>query len=91
MFIEKYFHIKDSLFLKVGQNTLSIYIIHVIILYGGLIGFGLKDWFSERLTPLQAILGAMTFITTFVIFIKYIEVIEGGIDKIKAKIFRRSN
>ena len=91
MFIEKYFHIKDSLFLKVGQNTLSIYIIHVIILYGGLIGFGLKDWFSERLTPLQAILGAITFITTFVIFIKYIEVIEGGIDKIKAKIFRRSN
>lgn len=48
MFIEKYFNIKESLFLKVGQNTLSIYIIHVIILYGGVIGFGLKDFIADK-------------------------------------------
>jgi len=86
MFIEKYFKIKDSLFIKVGQNTLSIYIVHVVVLYGGIIGFGLKNWFSEALSPLQAILGAALFITTFVIFIKYIEVIRESIASVKSKI-----
>ena len=91
MFIEKYFHIKESLFLKVGQNTLSIYIIHVMLLYGGLIGFGLKDFFAEKLSPLEAIFGAILFISTFVIYIKYIEVIEGAIANLKSKIIKSAN
>jgi len=85
MFIEKYFHIKESLFLKVGQNTLSIYILHVMVLYGGLIGFGLKDLFAAKLNPLQAITGAILFITTFVIYIKYIEIVEGKWHYLKTK------
>ncbi len=88
MFIEKYFHIKDSLFLKVGQNTLSIYILHVMVLYGGLIGFGLKDFFAEKLTPLEAIFGAILFISTFVTYIKYIDQIENGMSRIKIKIIQ---
>lgn len=91
MFIEKYFHIKESLFLKVGQNTLSIYILHVIILYGGLLGFGLKDYLAEKLTPLEAIFGAISFITFFVIYIKYIEVIEGGMANLKSKILGKKS
>lgn len=86
MFIEKYFHIKDSLFIKVGQNTLSIYIVHVVILYGGIIGIGLKDWFAQQLSPIQAILGATMFITTFIIFIKYIEAIRAFNSGVKNKI-----
>lgn len=86
MFIEKYFQIKDSLFLKVGQNTLSIYIVHVILLYGGIIGFGLKDWFAEELSPFQAILGALLFISTFVLFIKYIEQIRAFNKNVKERI-----
>ena len=89
MFIEKYFHIKESLFLKVGQNTLSIYILHVIILYGGLFGFGLKDFIAEKLSPLEAIFGAITFISTFVLYIKYIDVIEGRIATLKSKLFNK--
>jgi surface polysaccharide O-acyltransferase-like enzyme len=87
MFIEKYFHIKDSLFIKVGQNTLSIYIVHVAILYGGIFGIGLKDLYAKSLTPFQAILGAIIFIASFVIFVKYIERIRLFIENIKLKIF----
>jgi uncharacterized membrane protein len=76
MFIEKYFHIKESLFLKVGQNTLQIYVLHVIVLYGGVVGFGIKTFYADSLSPLQAISGAICFITTFVIMIKYWEPIE---------------
>ena len=42
MLIDKYADIKAKLFLKIGQNTLPIYVVHVIILYGGIFGFGLK-------------------------------------------------
>ncbi len=86
MFIEKYFNIKESLFLKVGQNTLSIYIIHVIILYGGVIGFGLKDFIADSLSPLQAIFGAILFISSFLIFIKYLDPINNTIYNIKQKL-----
>jgi len=73
MFIEKYLNVKDSLFLKVGQNTLQIYIVHVIVLYSGIFGIGLNHILKESLTPLQAIFSALSFITVFVIFTKYLE------------------
>ena len=56
-----------------------------MVLYGGLIGFGLKDFFAEKLTPLEAIFGAILFISTFVTYIKYIDQIENGMSRIKFK------
>jgi uncharacterized membrane protein len=82
MFIDKLLgkRIKDtSLFLKVGQNTLTIYIIHMIVLYGSILGFGLNKYCHKNLNPLQVTVGAILFITTFVIFIKYL-------DQIKSKL-----
>lgn len=46
----------------IGQNTLSIYVIHSIILYGGLTGMGLQTYFSQSLNPYVAIVGAVLFI-----------------------------
>ncbi|MCE2742260.1 MAG: DUF1624 domain-containing protein [Fluviicola sp.] len=86
MFIEKYFHIKESLFLKVGQNTLPIYVIHCVVLYGGIFGVGLKNLYADQLTPYQAIPGAIVFIATFVLMIKYWELITGAWDNLKMKI-----
>lgn len=82
MLIDKLFNVKAELFLKIGQNTLSIYIIHVIILYGGVFGYGLKTDFARSLNGWQVILGAIAFIGLFVVFIKYLEFFEG----LKAKI-----
>lgn len=81
MFIDKFFgdRIKgNSLFLKVGQNTLTIYILHMVILYGSIFGFGLNTLISKShgkytLTPWQVALGAALFIAIFVILIKYLD------------------
>ena len=51
----------NSTLLKIGQSTLSIYIIHFMILYGSFTGLGLYQYFHHSLTPTVAILGAIIF------------------------------
>ena len=51
----------NSTLLKIGQSTLSIYIIHFMILYGSFTGLGLYQYFNHSLTPTVAILGAIIF------------------------------
>ncbi|MCH2225009.1 MAG: DUF1624 domain-containing protein [Crocinitomicaceae bacterium] len=85
MFIDKYFGErmqKNNLFLKVGQNTLTIYILHMVLLYGSISGFGLNSLISYRkgsmapLHPWYVALGALLFILFFIVFIKYLDVIK---------------
>src|SRR5690606_29308032 len=79
MLIDKFLghKIKDnSLFLKIGQNTLTIYIIHMMILYGSVIGFGVNKLFHKGLTPIEVTIGASLFILFFVILIKYLDYIK---------------
>ncbi len=87
MLIEKIFDPKAELFLKVGQNTLPIYVIHVIILYGGLIGYGLKNFMTHTLEGWEAVLGAVIFIGTFVVFIKYLDFFNKIYDSVLNTIF----
>ena len=47
--------------LRIGQNTLSIYVIHFIILYGSFTGVGLYSYFDHSLSPTIAIAGAVVF------------------------------
>ncbi|WP_228530387.1 heparan-alpha-glucosaminide N-acetyltransferase domain-containing protein [Tamlana sp. I1] len=54
--------LKQSIISKIGEKTLSIYVIHFILLYGSFIGFGLKRFFNKALTPTEAIIGALLFI-----------------------------
>ncbi|AGC76059.1 uncharacterized protein DUF1624 [Nonlabens dokdonensis] len=60
--LERY--IKQSLILKIGQKTLSIYVIHFVIIYGSLTGIGLHQVIGKTLNPYQAIIGALLFVTT---------------------------
>lgn len=55
-------YLKFPLLLKIGQKTLSIYVIHFIIIYGSFTGIGLK-LIGKSLTPLQAIIGAFLFLS----------------------------
>lgn len=66
--IEQY--IKQPIILKIGQKTLSIYVIHFIIIYGSYTGFGLSQFIGRTLVPFQAIVGALLFLTT-VVFISF--------------------
>jgi len=52
----------NSTWLKIGQSTLSIYIIHFIILYGSFTGIGLYSFFHHSLNPWVAVFGAILFI-----------------------------
>ncbi|SDS25612.1 Protein of unknown function [Formosa sp. Hel1_31_208] len=53
--------LKGSLIAKIGQKTLSIYVIHFIIIFGSFTGIGLKHFFSESLNPTEVIIGAIIF------------------------------
>ena len=51
----------NSTVLKIGQSTLSIYVIHFVILYGSFTGLGLYRFFHHELSPTMAITGAVVF------------------------------
>ena len=59
--------------LCVGRMTFEIYIVHVVILYGGIFGFGLKHWFNRNLNPWQAAFGAAVFLTAFFWFAQAVD------------------
>jgi uncharacterized membrane protein len=87
-------YLKFPLILKIGQQTLSIYIIHFTIIYGSFVGLGLNRIIGKTLTPWQAIFGAFLFIAV-VCFISFYYVktnaflyknLRNFFDKIKNKI-----
>lgn len=54
--------------MRVGRETFGIYMVHVIVLYGGIFGIGLNDYFSERLGGWEAAVGAVLFLGVFVAY-----------------------
>ncbi|MFD1061911.1 heparan-alpha-glucosaminide N-acetyltransferase domain-containing protein [Winogradskyella litorisediminis] len=58
--LERY--LKPPLLLKIGQKTLSIYVIHFIIIYGSFTGFGLHQLIGKTLNPYEAVIGAIGFL-----------------------------
>ncbi|WGD34292.1 heparan-alpha-glucosaminide N-acetyltransferase domain-containing protein [Olleya sp. YS] len=54
-------YLKQAVITKIGQKTLSIYVIHFIIIYGSFTSIGLNRFFSKSLEPAQAIIGAIIF------------------------------
>lgn len=53
--------LSNKTILRLGQSTLSIYIIHFILLYGSFTGLGLYTFFNHSLPPSIAISGAILF------------------------------
>lgn len=88
--LEKIITIPDGLFLKIGQNTLSIFVVHMMILYGAVIHIGINDFFSAKYNPLnqyEAAIGAALFITLFVVMIYYLEQLTAFMHKVLDFIF----
>ncbi|MDO6803504.1 heparan-alpha-glucosaminide N-acetyltransferase domain-containing protein [Wenyingzhuangia sp. 1_MG-2023] len=78
-----------ELFIKIGQNTLSIFVLHVVLLYQGFFGWNINQLISKKLTPWTAIFGAVLFIAFFVIYIKYLEQIQQFPNKLYRSIYCR--
>lgn len=54
--------LRQSIIAKIGEKTLSIYVIHFILLYGSFTGYGIKRFLNKLLSPTEAIFGAILFI-----------------------------
>lgn len=65
MYAEQFIKFRAKYFIAMGQNTLNIYIVHAIILYGCVFGYGIKDVYNKNLTFGQATIGALLFILFF--------------------------
>ncbi|MEP2058607.1 MAG: heparan-alpha-glucosaminide N-acetyltransferase domain-containing protein [Maribacter litoralis] len=61
-------YLMNATWLKIGQSTLSIYIIHFIILYGSFTGIGLYRFFNHSLNPYYVIPGAILFMIVCTFF-----------------------
>lgn len=61
-------YLMNTTWLKIGQSTLSIYIIHFIILYGSFTGIGLYRFFNHSLNPYYVIPGAILFMIVCTFF-----------------------
>lgn len=57
----------------IGRNTFPIYVGHVILLYGGISGIGLKTWLRGSLDPWQAAVGAILFCAFFGFAAQWVE------------------
>lgn len=53
--------LKNRTLIQLGQNTLSIYVIHFIFLYGSFTGLGIYPFLHHSLPPYVVIPGALTF------------------------------
>jgi len=79
IYVNKFVKMPNNLFLRMGQNTFPIYVVHVIVLYEGLFGIGLSPYLlHQNFTPLQDVMGALAFIAFFFVMVKYIEPLERG-------------
>lgn len=92
MLIEQHIRIRYGILLKMGQNTLVIYVLHTIILYGSIFGLGLGRWFRSNLSWEQSLIGAILFIILFALVTKIQPVVEIFIKNNPLRnVFRKSN
>ncbi len=65
LYLERTGKLRIPFFVEMGKNTLNIYIIHSMILYGSFIGIGIKTYLNKSISFPQAVLGAILFILFF--------------------------
>ncbi len=77
-------------FIKIGKVTLSIYIVHHIILYGSWFHTGLTRWFYHSLNFTEAILGALIFMAVVCFLVlKYRDSVNLKLDQAQQALFNR--
>ncbi len=63
----------SELFLRIGRETLLIYQVHYIVLYGSWFGLGISKFWGKSLAPIGVIIGAALFIIAHVLLIRYLD------------------
>lgn len=84
-------YLNHSLFIKIGKVTLSIYIVHHIILYGSWFHTGLTRWFKYSLNYTEAFFGALIFmLVVCFLVIKYRQLVNESFSSITKFILHKS-
>ncbi len=78
-------YLKHPVILKIGQKTLSIYVVHFILLYGSFTGWGLHRIFGKNLTPIEAITGAICFLVTVTVISIYLSKAQTQLNEYRKK------
>ncbi len=86
MVIENLLKPNDSWFMQIGKHTFPIYVLHVMTLYGGLIGVGLQDVWRNALSPFQAAAGSLVFMAFFVLLVPFMEAVADGWRKLRLRL-----
>jgi surface polysaccharide O-acyltransferase-like enzyme len=73
VWMERRLEVSTEWLQTIGRNTFPVYVIHVIVLYGGIFGFGLNDWLHHSLNPWQAGVGSLFFCAFFGFFAQWME------------------
>ena len=60
-----------QLFHAIGQNTLFVYVAHVVLLYEGFLGLPFGKWIQAKLTPFYALFGMLLFLCLFALLTKH--------------------
>jgi uncharacterized membrane protein len=55
-------YLTNKTILKIGQLTLPIYVLHAILLYNSITGYGLSRFYYHSLSPFPVIVGAICFL-----------------------------
>ncbi|MEC3964277.1 acyltransferase [Flagellimonas halotolerans] len=65
--------LNHKIVLDIGRHTLAIYVVHSIVLYGSITGYGLSRYYHHSLSLSQAIIGAVCFVflTSFLVLMFY--------------------
>lgn len=75
IWITRWWKSMPALVTKIGGETLTIYAVHYVILFGTWFGVGLATFWKQALSPIPAAIGALLFIISFVYLIKHIELV----------------
>lgn len=82
--------LNHSMFIKIGAVTLSIYIVHHIILYGSWFHTGLSRWFYNSLTFTEAFFGAVAFVAVVCFLVlRYRNLVNETAKNLQAIIYRQ--
>ncbi len=81
MWVLQFFRYVPVLITKIGSETLTIYSVHYIILYGTWLGIGLSQLLYRSLNPWQSFIGAVLFVSFFIFLIYKIEIVRAWLDK----------
>lgn len=84
-------NLQNNLFLKLGQNTLSIFIIHMFILYGPGIRYSIQKYFDHAVNAFWIAPAALSFVLFFVLYVYLLDRYRPLIKRIFSPIKSRAN